>query len=148
MSAIVGALRGQWFPEVWEVPVGVALGVVITGFLGDTVAGFISQFVPADWLNPASEILVGFVLFILGGFLGGDMGMWVKIFSVGAFAIGLADTVSVLLGLGVTPAAALRPTPGALTVIPTSATRKTVVSTQRYAATNSGKAAGRYALTG
>ncbi|MBA7707509.1 hypothetical protein ES703_116383 [subsurface metagenome] len=148
MSAIVGALKGQWFPEVWEVPVGVALGVVITGFLGDTVAGVIGQFVPAEWLNPTSEIIIGFLLFIIGGAVGGDMGMWVKIFSVGAFAVGIADAVSTLLGLGAAPAAALRaPAPGVLTVVPTAATRKTVVSQERYRPTNAAKPAGRYSLT-
>ncbi|GAJ00326.1 unnamed protein product, partial [marine sediment metagenome] len=70
MSAIVGALRGQWFPEVWEVPVGVALGVVITGLVGDTIAGFISGIVPGEWLNPTSEIIIGFLLFIIGGAVG------------------------------------------------------------------------------
>ncbi|GAI04605.1 unnamed protein product, partial [marine sediment metagenome] len=49
----------------------------------------------------------------------------------------------------VLPTAALKAVvPGALTVIPTSATRKTVVSQQRYAVTNRGKASGRYAVTG
>jgi len=148
VSAIVGALKGGWFPENWTPVLGIGLGGVGTGFLGDTVSGFLSGFVPAEWMNPASEILVGFLLFILGGWLGGDMSMWLRLFSVGAFAVGIADAISILLGL-VTPAAALRtaPAPGALTVVPNAATRRTAVSTQRYAVTNSGKPAGRYSLT-
>ncbi|GAI23428.1 unnamed protein product [marine sediment metagenome] len=148
MSSIVGVLKGGWFPENWTPVLGIGLGVVVTGFLGDTVAGFLSGFVPAEWMNPASELLVGFLLFIIGGYLGGDMSMWLRLFSVGAFAIGIADAITILLGLGAAPAAALRAAPpGALTVVPNAATRKTAVSTQRYAVTNSGKPAGRYSLT-
>ena len=96
-----GLLRGGWFPDAWDVPVAIGLGVVITGYLGDTVAGFISQWVPAEWLNPVSEIIIGVVLFMLGGWMGGDFSMWLRLFSFGAFAVGIADTITVVLGLGV-----------------------------------------------
>ncbi|GAI32809.1 unnamed protein product, partial [marine sediment metagenome] len=96
MSSIVGVLKGGWFPENWTPVLGIGLGVVVTGFLGDTVAGFLSGFVPAEWMNPASELLVGFLLFIIGGYLGGDMSMWLRLFSVGAFAVGIADAVTIL----------------------------------------------------
>ncbi|MBA7489857.1 hypothetical protein ES702_00391 [subsurface metagenome] len=145
MASIVGALRGGWFPEDWSAPVALGLGVVITGFLGDTVAGFLSGFVPSEWMNPASELLVGVLLFILGGFIGGDMSMWLRLFSLGAFAVGIADAVSIVLGL-VTPAVAVRAVAPTVTTIPSSATRRTVVSTQRYQTTNR-SAAGRFALT-
>jgi len=101
-------LRGGWFPEQWDVPVAIGLGVVITGYVGDTIAGFISQWVPADWLNPASEIIVGILMFMLGGWIGGDMSMWLRLFSFGAFAVGIADAITVLLGLGVAPVARVR----------------------------------------
>jgi len=97
-------LRGGWFPEQWQYPVAMGLGVVITGYVGDTIAGFISQWVPADWLNPVSEIIVGIIMFMLGGWIGGDLSMWLRLFSFGAFAVGIADAVSVLLGLGATAA--------------------------------------------
>jgi len=103
MAAIRGALSGGWFPEHWDVPVAIGLGVVITGYLGDTVAGFISQWIPAEWLNPTSEILVGVLLFLFGGMIGGDLSMWMRLFSFGAFAVGIADTLTLLLGLGATP---------------------------------------------
>ena len=107
MERIRGALTGGWFPESWDVPVALGLGVVITGYLGDTVAGFISQWVPANWLNPVSELLIGVLLFVLGGWVGGDMSMWLRLFSFGSFAVGIADSVTVLLGLG-GPTAAVR----------------------------------------
>lgn len=108
MSAQIGGiLRGGWFPESWDVPLGLGLGVVITGFVGDTVAGFISQFVPAQWLNPVTELIIGVALFLLGGYLGmGDLGRWLRLFSFGAFAVGIADAISILLGF-VTPTAGL-----------------------------------------
>ena len=53
-----------------------------------------------DRLNPVSELLIGVLLFMMGGWLGGDMSMWLRLFSFGAFAVGIADTVTVLLGLG------------------------------------------------
>lgn len=93
-------LRGGWFPEQWDIPVAIGLGVVITGYIGDTIAGFISQWVPADWLNPASELIVGVLMFMLGGWIGGDMSMWLRLFSFGAFAVGIADALTVVLGLG------------------------------------------------
>lgn len=102
---VSGALRGGWFPDRWEVPVAIGLGVVITGYIGDAIAGFISQWVPAEWLNPATEIIAGVILFMLGGFIGGDMSMWARLFSMGAFAVGIADAVTVLLGMGGTAAA-------------------------------------------
>jgi hypothetical protein len=97
-------LRGGWFPESWDVPVALGLGVVITGYMGDTIAGWISQFVPAEWLNPTSEIIIGIILFALGGFVAGDMSMWIRLFSFGSFAVGIADAITVLLGLGKAPA--------------------------------------------
>jgi len=93
-------LRGGWFPESWDVPVALGLGVVITGYMGDTIAGWISQFVPAEWLNPASEIIIGIILFMLGGWVAGDFSQWIRLFSFGAFAVGIADAITVLLGLG------------------------------------------------
>jgi hypothetical protein len=101
-------LRGGWFPESWDVPVALGLGVVITGYMGDTIAGWISQFVPAEWLNPASEIIIGIILFMLGGWVAGDFSQWIRLFSFGAFAVGIADAITVLLGLGAAPAAGVR----------------------------------------
>jgi len=108
MAAVTGMLRGGWFPEQWDVPLAMGLGVVITGYVGDTIAGFISQWVPADWLNPVSELIVGFILFMLGGWVGGDMSRWLRLFSFGAFAVGIADAITTLLGLTAAPAAAVR----------------------------------------
>lgn len=118
MERIRGALTGGWFPEAWDIPVALGLGVVITGYLGDTIAGFISQWVPANWLNPVSELLIGVLLFMAGGWIGGDMSMWLRLFSFGAFAVGIADTVTVLLGLGPATAAVVRVTPTARTASP------------------------------
>lgn len=118
MAAIAHALRGGWFPEQWDIPVAIGLGVVITGYVGDTIAGFISQWVPAEWLNPVSEIVVGILMFMLGGWIGGDMSMWLRLFSFGAFAVGIADAITVVLGLGAAPAARVvvraTPTPTSL----------------------------------
>jgi len=100
-------LRGGWFPEKWDIPVAIGLGVVITGYVGDTIAGFISQWVPVDWLNPVSEMVVGIIMFMLGGWIGGDMSMWLRLFSFGAFAVGIADAITVVLGL-TAPAPAVR----------------------------------------
>jgi len=107
MAAIAHALRGGYFPEQWDIPVAIGLGVVITGYVGDTIAGFISQWVPADWLNPVSELVVGVLMFMMGGFIGGDMSMWLRLFSFGAFAVGIADAITVVLGLSA-PAATVR----------------------------------------
>lgn len=106
MAAIAHALRGGYFPEQWDIPVAIGLGVVITGYVGDTIAGFISQWVPADWLNPVSELVVGVLMFMMGGFIGGDMSMWLRLFSFGAFAVGIADAITVVLGLSAPAAAA------------------------------------------
>lgn len=92
-------MRGGWFPERWDIPVAMGLGVVLTGYLGDTIAGFVSGFVPAEWLNPVSEIIIGVLLWVLGGWIGADMSRWFRLFSLGAFAVGIADAVTVLLGL-------------------------------------------------
>jgi hypothetical protein len=117
-------LRGGWFPESWDVPVALGLGVVITGYMGDTIAGWISQWVPAEWLNPTSEIIIGIILFMLGGWVTGDISMWIRLFSFGAFAVGIADAITVLLGLGAAP------TGGAVRVItPTGTTVRTATST-------------------
>jgi hypothetical protein len=99
MAAVSRALQGGWFPEAWDAPIAIGLGVVITGYVGDTIAGFISQWVPADWLNPVSELIVGLLLFMFGGWLGGDMSMWLRLFSFGAFAVGIADSITVVLGM-------------------------------------------------
>jgi hypothetical protein len=96
----MAVLRGGWFPESWDVPVALGLGVVITGYMGDTIAGWISQFVPAEWLNPTSELIIGIILFMLGGWIAGDFSQWIRLFSFGAFAVGIADAITVLLGLG------------------------------------------------
>lgn len=106
MERVTGMLRGGWFPENWDVPVAIGLGVVVTGFMGDTIAGFISQWIPAEWLNPASEFIAGLVLFMLGGAVGGQFSTWIRLFSFGAFAVAVADTLTILLGLGAAPAAA------------------------------------------
>ena len=154
MAAFMGALRGGFFPENWMPPLAMGLGVVITGYLGDTIAGFVSGFIPAEWLNPASEIIIGILLFLVGGWVGGDMSMWLRMFSLGAFAVGIADSVTVLLGLGV-PTAAVRVVtarPAAARyattaqrpyTIPTGATRPQAISQRRYT-TNPGGAKSRY----
>jgi hypothetical protein len=116
-------LRGGWFPEEWDIPVALGLGVVITGYMGDTVAGWISQWIPAEWLNPTSEIIIGIILFVLGGWVAGDLSKWVRLFSFGAFAVGIADAITVLLGLGAAPAAGVR------VITPTGTTVRTATST-------------------
>lgn len=113
-TRIAGALAGGWFPEAWEIPVAIGLGVVATGYLGDTVAGFISQWVPAAWLNPVSELVIGVLLFMLGGWVGGDISMWLRLLSFGAFAVGIADVITMVLGMA--PGA---PTPTVRVVSPT-----------------------------
>lgn len=104
-------LRGGWFPEEWDIPVALGLGVVITGYMGDTIAGWISQWVPAEWLNPTSEIIIGFILFMLGGWVAGDMSRWLRLFSFGAFAVGIADAITVVLGLAAAPVRIVRSPP-------------------------------------
>lgn len=106
MASVIGAMRGGFFPESWDIPLALGLGVVVTGFLGDTVAGFISQWIPADWLNPTAELIVGVLLWLAGGWMTGDMSKWLRLFSLGAFAVGIADAVTVVLGLVSPPAAA------------------------------------------
>lgn len=119
---VMAVLRGGWFPEAWDIPVALGLGVVITGYMGDTIAGWVSQFVPAEWLNPTSEIIIGVLLFILGGWVAGDISMWIRLFSFGAFAVGIADAITVLLGLGATPA-------GVRVITPTGTTGRSATST-------------------
>jgi hypothetical protein len=114
MAALGSALRGGWFPEQWDIPVALGVGVVITGYMGDTIAGWISQFVPAEWLNPASEFIIGIIMFLLGGWLTGDMSMWIRLFSFGAFGVAIADTITVVLGMTKPAATVVRTaTPGA-----------------------------------
>ena len=128
---VMAVLRGGWFPEAWDIPVALGLGVVITGYMGDTIAGWISQFVPAEWLNPTSEIIIGIILFMLGGWVAGDISMWIRLFSFGAFAVGIADAITVLLGLGapapairvVAPTSVVRPLPSLSQMAPSVRTR-------------------------
>jgi hypothetical protein len=122
------AVRGGWFPDAWDVPVAIGLGVVLTGYMGDTIAGFVSQFVPAEWLNPATEIIAGILMFLLGGFVGGDWSMWLRLFSMGAFAVGIADAITILLGLGGSAAGV----PSATIVRTKSAGNKTATVQTRY----------------
>jgi hypothetical protein len=114
MQKVSGLLKGGYFPDNWDIPVAIGLGVVVTGYMGDAIAGFISQWVPAEWLNPASELTAGILLFLAGGFVGGDLSMWIRLFSFGAFAVAIADTITILLGIGGTAGAGV----AGLTVTP------------------------------
>jgi len=114
-------LRGGWFPEAWDVPLALGMGVVITGLMGDYVAEWISQFIPSEWLNPTSELIIGLILFLLGGWIGGDFSMWIRLFSFGAFAVGIADLITVLLGMGA-PTASM----GGVRVIPSPHSSPTI----------------------
>ena len=148
MVEITGMLRGGWFPEQWDVPVGMAAGVVITGYIGDAVAGFVRQWVPAEWLNPVSELIIGVGMFVLGGVIGADFGKWIRLFSFGALAVGIADAISVALGLVPTARAAVVRAPAAARYAITTTTRSPSVTAATLAARSPAKPDGaRYTPT-
>jgi vacuolar-type H+-ATPase subunit I/STV1 len=130
---VMGALRGGFFPENWDLPLAMGLGVVATGYLGDTIAGFIGQFIPAEWLNPASEIVIGVLLFFLGG-MGGLAGIssWLRMASLGAFAVGIADAVSIITGM----------------VVPSGARAATTTRVVQRTASTPGSVASKYQVRG
>lgn len=79
----------------------VGLGVVITDVFGDQVSAFIGQWVPAKWLDPVTEVLIGFGILILGEwFAPVAWRVYIRLASFGAVAAGIADAVSIALGLG------------------------------------------------
>lgn len=94
-----GALRNI-FPERWDQPLAIGLGVVVVQLVGNTVKSYINQFVPAAWLDPVAEIIIGIGLWAVGSYMG--IG-WFKWMSYGALAIGIADGIGIATGIGASP---------------------------------------------
>lgn len=94
------AFFGGFLPERWDQPLAIGLGVVVTDLIGDTIKGFIGRFIPADWLDPAAEFVIGILLFVASRFVGGRFSAFVKVMSFGAFGIAIADTIGTALGIG------------------------------------------------
>jgi len=88
------------FPERWDQPLAIGIGVIIVQLVGNTVKNFVSQWVPATWLDPVVEFIIGIGLWIVGNYTG--IG-WFKWFSYGALAIGIADAIGIATGIGASP---------------------------------------------
>ena len=108
------------FPERWDQPLAIGVGVVIVQLVGNTVKNTIGKFVPAAWLDPVAEFIIGIGLWIVGSYTG--IG-WFKWFSYGALAIGIADAIGVATGIGASPIVGItHKTTGTVSITPPQGT--------------------------
>jgi len=95
MAAVMRALT-----ENWDEMLAVGLGIVITDLVGDTVSGWVSQYVPAKWLDPVTEILIGIGILFVGEWIA-PIGWkaYTRLASFGAIGIGIANAIGIAFGL-------------------------------------------------
>lgn len=72
----------------------IALGAVAIGKFGDQVKGWISNFVPADYVDVASSVLIGLGLVWLGYNYGGRYSKYIVLAGEGAISVGLYELMS------------------------------------------------------
>lgn len=85
--------------ENWDEALAAGVGIVLTDVVGDTVSGYISEFVPAKWLDPVTEMLIGVGILIFGEwFAPAAYKAYTRLASYGALGIGIADAIGIMLG--------------------------------------------------
>lgn len=104
MSELVQPIRlgvTKILPGFWDEGLAIGLGIIVTDVIGNMVKATIGRVVPAEWVDPATEGLIGFVILLLGetvapiGWL-----VYTRLAGIAALGLAIADAAGILLGLG------------------------------------------------
>lgn len=90
--------------EIWDEAIAIGLGVVMVDVIGDYIASYIGKYVPAKWIDPASEGVLGVLILMFGEiFLPVAMAKWTRFAGAAALGVAIADTIGIMLGFGSSP---------------------------------------------
>jgi len=90
--------------QVWDEALAVGVGIIAVDFIGNLLRTTIGKVVPAAWVDPATEGVVGFIIIALGEYLApAGWQLYTRLAGVAALGLAVADGISILLGMGASP---------------------------------------------
>lgn len=99
-------------PEVWDEALAIGVGIIGVDFIGNLLRATVERFVPAAWVDPATEGIVGSLILIAGEYLApAGWRVYTRLAGVAALGLAIADGVSILLGIGRSPIRGIKESP-------------------------------------
>jgi len=98
--------------EVWDEALAVGVGIIGVDFIGNMLRATVERFVPAAWVDPATEGIVGTLILVAGEYLApSGWHVYTRLAGVAALGLAIADAIGILLGMGRSPIRGIKESP-------------------------------------
>jgi len=87
--------------EVWDEALAIGVGIIGVDLIGNMLRATVERFVPAAWVDPATEGIVGSIILIAGEYLApAGWRVYTRLAGVAALGLAIADAVGIIIGVG------------------------------------------------
>jgi len=87
--------------EVWDEALAIGVGIIGVDFIGNMLRATVERFVPAAWVDPATEGIVGALILVVGEYLApAGWRVYTRLAGVAALGLAVADGIGILIGIG------------------------------------------------
>jgi len=98
--------------EVWDEALAIGVGIIGVDFIGNMLRATVERFVPAAWVDPATEGIVGGLILVAGEFLAPTgWRVYTRLAGVAALGLAIADGIGILLRIGSSPIRGIKESP-------------------------------------
>jgi len=102
--------------EVWDEALAIGVGIIAVDFIGNMLRATVERFVPAAWVDPATEGVVGTIILIAGEFFApAGWRIYTRLASIAALGLAVADAIAIvvgpLIGIGRSPIRGIKESP-------------------------------------
>jgi len=87
--------------EVWDEVLAIGVGIIGVDLVGNMLRATVERFVPAAWVDPATEGIVGSIILIAGEYLApAGWRYYTRLAGIAALGLAIADAVGIIIGVG------------------------------------------------
>jgi len=115
MAQIVTPVRlgvEKILPAFWDEGLAIGVGIIATDLIGNMMKATVGRVVPAGWVDPATEGIIGFLVLLFGEmFAPAGYLVYTRLAGIAALGLAIADSLGILLGLGSSAIRGIKPSP-------------------------------------
>ena len=98
--------------EVWDEALAIGVGIIGVDLIGNLLRATVERFVPAAWVDPATEGIIGTLILVVGEYVApAGFRVYTRLAGVAALGLAIADAIGILLGMGHSPIRGIKESP-------------------------------------